>query len=426
MSEFTFNCPHCGQSLEAPEDMQGQTTECPSCKKVITLLDPSPTPPAILPPKDTKACPFCGEDVLAKAKKCKHCGEFLDEELRKKADEQNSRTSYNPIHQIQAFIRWFTGLDRLKGFRVSQLFSGAFKRRSRADVETYFECGGSHSTPQLKDVPAEWPRPWLFWRLFVFGLLVFIGFQFGLEGFENLKMLPGMIIVGAFFVPLSCGVLFFEYNLLRNISLYQALKYTVAGGILSLIATLFLYQFSGLNKTFLGATSAGIVEETAKLFTALLLVRGQTCNRWILSGMFVGAAVGAGFAGFETAGYIFEALANDNSMHGTLILRALVAPFGHVVWTAATAGALWRVMGDRPFNIGMLFNRMFLRVFAFVVLLHMFWNSGMLFTMSGYSLVYGWMVSLLGSWYVALLLIQEGIRQVKTAQLRAQDFGAES
>lgn len=30
----------------------------------------------------TVKCPFCAEEVLKEAKKCKHCGEFLDEQLR--------------------------------------------------------------------------------------------------------------------------------------------------------------------------------------------------------------------------------------------------------------------------------------------------------------------------------------------------------
>lgn len=28
---------------------------------------------------DTKACPWCGETILAVARKCKHCGEFMDD-----------------------------------------------------------------------------------------------------------------------------------------------------------------------------------------------------------------------------------------------------------------------------------------------------------------------------------------------------------
>jgi len=39
------------------------------------------TPPGASPtaePEPTKRCPFCGEVILAIARKCKHCGEFLD------------------------------------------------------------------------------------------------------------------------------------------------------------------------------------------------------------------------------------------------------------------------------------------------------------------------------------------------------------
>lgn len=44
MSDFKFNCPHCEQSLEAPEDMLGQTIECPACNGSIQLPEPQPKP----------------------------------------------------------------------------------------------------------------------------------------------------------------------------------------------------------------------------------------------------------------------------------------------------------------------------------------------------------------------------------------------
>jgi len=32
--------------------------------------------------EQTKQCPYCGEDILAGAKKCKHCGEWLEETVQ--------------------------------------------------------------------------------------------------------------------------------------------------------------------------------------------------------------------------------------------------------------------------------------------------------------------------------------------------------
>jgi hypothetical protein len=39
---------------------------------------------------ETKDCPFCGEEVRAVAKKCKHCGETLDVTLRAAEEAQRS------------------------------------------------------------------------------------------------------------------------------------------------------------------------------------------------------------------------------------------------------------------------------------------------------------------------------------------------
>jgi hypothetical protein len=41
-----------------------------------------PIKPAAAPGEDTIACPFCGETILAIARKCKHCNELLDPALR--------------------------------------------------------------------------------------------------------------------------------------------------------------------------------------------------------------------------------------------------------------------------------------------------------------------------------------------------------
>ena len=101
MSDTTITCPTCSQQLEVPEEFLGQVVECPACDQSIQLPITQPTPAAQAPSKKkiifrnpskraarssgttssqhakTKACPFCGDRILAVAVKCKHCGSHL-------------------------------------------------------------------------------------------------------------------------------------------------------------------------------------------------------------------------------------------------------------------------------------------------------------------------------------------------------------
>lgn len=43
MAEINFDCPHCGQNLDAPDDMAGMVIVCPACEKNIKV----PVPPGV-------------------------------------------------------------------------------------------------------------------------------------------------------------------------------------------------------------------------------------------------------------------------------------------------------------------------------------------------------------------------------------------
>jgi RsiW-degrading membrane proteinase PrsW (M82 family) len=167
------------------------------------------------------------------------------------------------------------------------------------------------------------------------------------------------------------------------------------------------------------ATSgAAVIEEPAKILILVLVLGKFVRYKWILNGLLLGAAVGAGFGAFESAGYAFESgLAYDfNTMVDNIIVRGLLAPFMHVVWTANAAAALWIVKGDKPFSWDMLADGKFLRVFLLSVATHFIWNAN--FSIMRLPYVGDVKYLLLGalSWTVCFMLIQAGLKQLNQAR----------
>lgn len=121
-----FCCDSCEYEMPVKPDMAGRRARCPKCGQVgrvgpgasandsKSAAGTSPgkpeTPPSgqapqgpagsyvpqahaaqdqapRRPAEPTMRCPFCREEILLAARKCKHCGEFLDENLRQMMGE---------------------------------------------------------------------------------------------------------------------------------------------------------------------------------------------------------------------------------------------------------------------------------------------------------------------------------------------------
>ncbi|HET9405753.1 MAG TPA: PrsW family glutamic-type intramembrane protease [Candidatus Sulfotelmatobacter sp.] len=317
------------------------------------------------------------------------------------------------LRSIGERISSLASTEKLEGFSLREFFSEVFKKREPNEIDEYFVVGTSRTTPSIEDVPSNWPKPWFFFRVLMFLTLVYLGFYLALQQFNNPKLIPGLIMMGSLAVPLATVILFFELNVPRNISFNRVLMLVASGGIVSLFVALIGFSVSDLG--WLGASQAGIIEEIGKLLAVIIVARSFK-GKYILNGLLYGAAVGAGFAFFESAGYAFDFLEQSGKldvMFTVIQLRALLTPFGHVAWTAISAAALWRVRGGRPLQIQMLLNSSFLKTMLIPVLLHMIWDSPIDTPLDLHRIALG-----VVGWFVVFGLVQQGLRQIRDEQLQ--------
>jgi RsiW-degrading membrane proteinase PrsW (M82 family) len=360
-------------------------------------------------------CIECGKENMQIARFCAGCGKPMAAASTAKAPAGpvNGAKHGGVLQSIGNQISSLASTDKLEGFSLREFFSEVFKKRESSEVDEYFVVGTARTTPPIEEVSTNWPKPWFFFRVLLFLGLVYLGFYLALQQFANPKLIPGLIMMGSLAVPLATVILFFELNVPRNISFNRVLMLVASGGIVSLFVALVGFSVSDLG--WLGASQAGIVEEIGKLLAVILVTRSFR-GKYILNGLLYGAAVGAGFAFFESAGYAFEYLEKSgrlDEMFSVIQLRAFLTPFGHVAWTAIAAGALWRVKGEKTFGISMLFDGGFLKTMIIPMILHMTWDAPFSSPFDVHLIGLG-----IVGWFVVFGLVQQGLRQIRDEQFQ--------
>ena len=365
-------------------------------------------------------CVKCGCKLTPGARFCPNCG------ADQSAAPAGSGGDYikKGLDTFTATINTMAGESGKAEIHLKELYSDVFKRHTQEEKDELFVCGTSKTTPKESEMVAEWPRPWLYSRIFLMFSIVFAGLYVMVMNFGNLNGVPGAMFVGALLVPLTVMMFFWEMNVPRNISILDVLSVFFVGGVFSLVVTLFLYSFfpsAGAGPLW-GSTLVGLIEELGKVLVVAYYVKRNN-TRYKLNGLLLGSCVGAGFAVFETAGYAFMSLINTNrltAMMDTLFQRGVLAIGGHVVWAAISGFGLIVAKGEEPLQTNHFFSAKFLKFLMLVSALHAVWDWNMPFITTLMQLNLKYAALILIALGTVLVLLSAGLRQVSAIAQKAQ------
>lgn len=191
---------------------------------------------------------------------------------------------------------------------------------------------------------------------------------------QNATLIPTVILLGSFLVPVSFVAWAFERWRDEDVTTDLIIQGFVVGGILGVLGASVLEAYLLHPSPFL-FVGVGLIEEGVKIAALILIARSMT-RRHTRDGIVLGAAVGFGFAAFESAGYAFNAMFTIQGLSlaqlvQTELLRGVLSPLGHGLWTAILGGVLFREARGGRFRL----TGALVVAYLWVALLHALWDS---------------------------------------------------
>ncbi len=243
------------------------------------------------------------------------------------------------------------------------------------------------------------------WKTLVAGLALWSATIVVTAWTGNANLVPTLILLGSFLVPF-CVVLFVVERVHGNISMLQLVLAFFVGGVCGVLGASLLEANLAQNTWTYGLV--GLIEEFVK-GVLLVIIGWRVVPKTAAQGALLGATVGAGFAAFESAGYAFNAAISAQginlvSLLQTEVIRAILAPVGHVLWTALLGAVIF---GAARLHARFRWSWWIPVAYLGASLLHALWDS-----MSG-------LASL-----VAVLLTRNALQQLEAGDVLARTANA--
>jgi RsiW-degrading membrane proteinase PrsW (M82 family) len=217
------------------------------------------------------------------------------------------------------------------------------------------------------------PHPWR--RVLLAGTLLWLASIGTLALTEDKILLPCVVLVGSFLVPVAGVFWLLEHQEHTELEPSRLVSAFFVAGVTGLLAAAELETWL-LPHRVVPDLWVGLIEEATKGLGVVVYTVGL--KRFpVRDGIILGATIGLGFGAFESSGYTlsYGFRSGTFSMTDLLseeLLRAVIAPFCHGVWTGLVGAAVFAAARGAKLH---LVNAGIVLAYLVASLLHAVWDA---------------------------------------------------
>jgi RsiW-degrading membrane proteinase PrsW (M82 family) len=193
-----------------------------------------------------------------------------------------------------------------------------------------------------------WAPRW--WSILLIGLALWIAAIVVAFLTGNVILIPSIVLLGSFLVPVTAVVWYLDHDPSAALSPRRIATAFIVAGLLGVLVASLLEFWLVYGTGTIGFLKVGFIEEFVK-GVAIVLVAWGLRSFTTRDGIVLGAAVGFGFGALESSGYALASLFVVQGGHLSLsltsvvfteLVRGVLAPFGHGLWSAILGGAIFQ------------------------------------------------------------------------------------